>query len=95
MDGAGAPAARDSSASPIVIGPSGGRVRVPISELPFLIGRQASSARRVREVVRGSAPHDSRAMYDALAAALVAHTSGAVQKDDITVMVVEYRSERD
>jgi serine phosphatase RsbU (regulator of sigma subunit) len=52
-------------------------------------------ARRVREVVRAGASHGAQAMYDALAAALVAHTEGAVQRDDITVMVVEYRLERD
>ena len=52
-------------------------------------------ARRVREVVRAGAPHDAQAVYNALAAALAEHTQGAVQKDDITVMVVEYRSERE
>ena len=49
---------------------------------------------RIREVARANARGDPQAMYEALAAALAAHTGGAVQKDDITVMIVEYRSER-
>ncbi len=49
---------------------------------------------RIRQVVRANAPGDSQAMYDALSAALAAHTEGAVQKDDMTALIVEFRPER-
>jgi serine phosphatase RsbU (regulator of sigma subunit) len=49
---------------------------------------------RIRQLARASAHAGSQALYEALAAALAAHTGGAVQKDDITLMIVEYRAER-
>ncbi len=49
---------------------------------------------RVRKMARDGAGLDSQAILEALGATLGLHTGGAVQKDDITVMVVEYRSER-
>ncbi|HSW48815.1 MAG TPA: SpoIIE family protein phosphatase, partial [Bryobacteraceae bacterium] len=56
---------------------------------------QVFGARRIREIARAAASSDAQAVYDSLMAALAAHTEGAAQKDDITVMVAEYRPERD
>jgi phosphoserine phosphatase RsbU/P len=56
-------------------------------------GRPLGTA-RVRKIARAGARLGPGAIVEALSAALALHTGGAVQKDDITVMVVEYRSER-
>jgi sigma-B regulation protein RsbU (phosphoserine phosphatase) len=48
----------------------------------------------IRQVALANTRSDSQAMFESLAAALAAHTGGAAQKDDITFMIVEYRSER-
>ncbi len=56
---------------------------------------QVFGARRIRQIARAGASGDAQRMYDSLLAALAAHTEGAVQKDDITIMVVEYLPERD
>jgi serine phosphatase RsbU (regulator of sigma subunit) len=50
---------------------------------------------RLREVVRANAGAGAQALFDALESALAKHTEGTVQKDDITFLTVEYRTEED
>jgi phosphoserine phosphatase RsbU/P len=45
------------------------------------------------EVVRANAAHGCRALHEALDRAVTRFTQGAVQKDDMTLMVVEYSPE--
>jgi len=47
----------------------------------------------IRRVARAHARTSARALFEALDSALARHTEGALQKDDIAFMVVEYRTE--
>ena len=47
----------------------------------------------IRRVVRSRAWASCRDLFEALDSALAQHTEGALQKDDIAFMVVEYRTE--
>jgi sigma-B regulation protein RsbU (phosphoserine phosphatase) len=60
-----------------------------LTEATNLEGRPFGEA-RLREVARASAKAGCQALYEAVDKAVSAFTEGAVQKDDVTIMVVEY-----
>jgi sigma-B regulation protein RsbU (phosphoserine phosphatase) len=60
-----------------------------LTEAENLEGKPFGEA-RIREVALASANAGCQVLYEALDAAFSAFTEGAVQKDDMTVMVVEY-----
>ena len=47
----------------------------------------------IRRVARAHARASARDLFEALDSALAEHTEGALQKDDIAFIVVEYRRE--